>query len=87
MGTYNLSQQTKTQSGDVQYNPTNENTKSLEANSDRQADRRKKPLIGARASALPKKFEVHLRGPVGSIEGPRRVVDLMRVHLCVPRVP
>ena len=32
-------------------------------------------------------FEVHFRGPVGSIEGPSRVLDLMRVHLSVPRVP
>ena len=30
-------------------------------------------------------FEVHFRGPVGSIEGPSRVLDLMRVHLSVPR--
>ena len=32
-------------------------------------------------------FEVYLRGPVGSMEGPRWVLDLMRVYLCVPRVP
>ena len=32
-------------------------------------------------------FEVDFRGPVGSMEGPRRVLDLMRVYLCVPRVP
>ena len=31
--------------------------------------------------------KVHFRGPVGSIEGPCLVLDLMRVHLCVPRVP
>ena len=32
-------------------------------------------------------FEVHFRGPVGSIEGPSQVLDAMRVHLSVPRVP
>ena len=32
-------------------------------------------------------FEVHFRGPVGSIEGPRLVLDPMEVRSCVPRVP
>ena len=32
-------------------------------------------------------YEVHFRGLVGSIEGPRRVLDLVGVHLYVPRVP
>ena len=32
-------------------------------------------------------YEVHYRGLVGSIEGPRRVLDLLGVHLYVPRVP
>ena len=30
---------------------------------------------------------VHVRGPVGSIEGPRLVLDPMEVWSCVPRVP
>ena len=30
---------------------------------------------------------VHVRGPVRSIEGPRRVLDPMEVWSCVPRVP
>ena len=33
------------------------------------------------------KFEVDFRDPVGSMEGPRWVLDLMRVYLCVPKVP
>ena len=32
-------------------------------------------------------YEVHCRGLVGSIEGPRRVLDLLGAHIYVPRVP
>ena len=31
--------------------------------------------------------KVHVRGPAGSIEGPRLVLDPMEVWSCVPRVP
>ena len=31
--------------------------------------------------------QVYCRAMAGSIEGPRRVLDLMGVNLCVPRVP
>ena len=34
-----------------------------------------------------KNHKVHVRGPVGSIEGPRLVLDPMEVLYCVPRVP
>ena len=34
-----------------------------------------------------KNHRVHVRGPVGSIEGPRLVLDPMEVRSCVPRVP
>ena len=34
-----------------------------------------------------KNYEVHLRGLVGSIEGPSQVLDLLWEHLYVLRVP
>ena len=34
-----------------------------------------------------KNHKVQFRGPVGSIEGPRLVLDPMEVRSCVPRVP
>ena len=34
-----------------------------------------------------KNYEVHFRGLIGSIEGPRRILDLLGVHLYVHRVP
>ena len=36
---------------------------------------------------MARKFRSPYQGPVGSIEGPWLVLDRMRVHLCVPRVP
>ena len=33
-----------------------------------------------------KNLKVQFRGPVGSIEGPRLVLDPMEVRACVPRV-
>ena len=34
-----------------------------------------------------KNHKVHFRGRVGSIEGPRMVLDTMEIWSCVPRVP
>ena len=34
-----------------------------------------------------KNHKVHVRVPVGSIEGPKLVLDPMEVWSCVPRVP
>ena len=47
----------------------------------------KKCRIGNTARNFLKNYKVHFRVPVGSIEGPRLVLDLMEVWSCVPRVP
>ena len=43
--------------------------------------------VGCSVSVVPAQPDGEFRAMAGSIEGPRRVLDPMRVNLCVPRVP
>ena len=46
-----------------------------------------KPKFTQKLRNFLKNHKVHFKGRVGSIEGPRMVLDTMEVWSCVPRVP